>query len=153
MMSPSSDDDEILLARIREAARESGAMAEAVRRLARTAFATRAQDPSRLLARLSYDSLLEDAGSVRAAGGEDRRMVTFEAATLSVEIEVTGDRLLGQVVPPAPVAVEMMTLDGVAGRATADQEGCFTLPAPQPGPVRFGCRTGVELVLTDWIRL
>lgn len=153
MMSPSPADDEMLLARIRDAAGEPGAMAEAIRRLARTAYATRDRDPGRLLARLSYDSLLEDTGSVRGAGGEDRRVVTFAAPTLSVEIEVTGDRLLGQVVPPAPVAVEMMTPDGVVGRADADDEGCFTLPAPQSVPVRFGCRTGGELVLTDWVRL
>lgn len=153
MTSRSSDDDEILLAQIRKGAGESGAMAETIRRIARSAFATRARDPSRLLARLSYDSLLEETGSVRGAGGEDRRVVTFEAPTLSIEIEVTGERLLGQVVPPAEVAVEMMTPDGVAGRATADRLGCFTLPGPPLGPVRFGCRAGGELVLTDWVRL
>lgn len=152
MPSPHSNDDEVILARIREATAGTGALRETVRRAARKAFATRV-GTDRLLARLSYDSLLAAPGSVRDAGSADRRVVTFEAPGLSVEIEISGDRLLGQVAPPGPAEVEMMTPDGPLAHATANAWGCFTLPAPEPGPVRFGCRVEQGLVLTDWVRL
>jgi hypothetical protein len=153
MASPSSNEDEALLARIREATADAGPLRDAIRRVARSAFATRVGDPDRLLARLSYDSLVDGAGSVRDATAGDRRVVTFDAATLSVEIEISGERLLGQVVPPAPVEVEMVTPDGPLEATSADTYGCFTLAAPGPGAVRFSCRTEQGLVVTDWVRL
>ena len=153
MASRSFNGDEELLAPIREATADTSAMRDAIRRVARSAFATRVRDPNRLLARLSYDSLLHRAESVRDGGSADRRVVTFDAPTLSIEIEISGDRLLGQVVPPARADVEIMTPDGPLDRTSADAQGCFTLPAPDPGAVRFGCRTEQGLVLTDWVRL
>jgi hypothetical protein len=153
MASPSSNEDDVLFARIREATAGTGALRDTVRRVARAAFATRLPDADRLLARLSYDSLLHGAGSVRDGGSGDRRVVTFDAPTLSVEIEISGDRLLGQIVPPTPAEIELMSPDGPLDGACADALGCFTLAAPSPGAVRFGCRTREGLVLTDWVRL
>jgi hypothetical protein len=153
MTSPSSNEDEILFARIREATAGTGAIQDAIRRVAKAAFATRLPHADRLLARLTYDSLLEPAGSVRDAGSDDRRVVTFDAPTLSVEIEISGDRLLGQIVPPTPAEIELMSPDGPLDGTSADALGCFTLPAPSPGAVRFGCHTQQGLVLTDWVRL
>jgi hypothetical protein len=151
--SPSSGDDETLLSQIREVAGETEVMGDAMRRAAREAFRTRVRDAGRLLAQLSYDSVLDNMAIVRGPGSADRRIVTFDAPTLSVEVEITRDCLLGQVVPSSPAEIELMTLDGVVERVSADARGCFVLSTPQPGPIRFGCRTGGELVVTDWVRV
>lgn len=151
--SPPSGDDETLLAQIRAVAGETGAMRDAMRLAAREAFETRVREAGRLLAQLTYDSVLDNMAAVRGPGSADRRIVTFDAPTLSVEVEITGDRLLGQVIPSSPAEIELMTLEGVVERASTDTRGCFVLSAPQPGPVRFQCRTGGELVVTDWVRV
>ena len=153
MTPPSSGDDEILLARIREVAGETGAVRDAMRRAARKAFALRIREAGRQLAKLSYDSLVDGPAPVRGTAPEDRRQVTFEAPNLTIEVEISGDQLLGQIAPPSAAEIEVLTPEGVVGQATADAMGCFTVPAPQPGPVRFGCRTGGRLVHTDWVGL
>lgn len=153
MTPPSSGDDEVLLARIREVAGEIWAVRDAMRRTARKAFALRVREAGRQLAELRYDSLVDGPAAVRGAAPAERRQVTFEAPNLTIEVEISGDQLLGQVAPPSAVEIEVLTPEGVVGHATADAMGCFTLPAPRPGPVRLGCRTGEALVHTDWVQL
>jgi hypothetical protein len=78
--------------------------------------------------------------------------MTFEANSLSVEVELAEDKIVGQLVPPASGTVTVMTLDGVAGQAQTDTVGRFVLPRPSPRPVRFCCQAQVNLI-TDWVRV
>ncbi|MCO1659284.1 hypothetical protein [Pseudonocardia humida] len=88
------------------------------------------------LAAVAYDSLLDDgAAAARSVAGP--RIVTFEAGDLTVEVEVddrpSGRRLVGQLVPAQPAALELrqLTVDPSGAIATtADELGRFLLPMP-----------------------
>jgi len=101
-----------------------------------------------------YDSVLDDELHLRDGDqGGGPRIVAFEADSLSVEIELTDDQVVGQLVPPTAGEVRLVTLAGTASETTADSMGCFVLPRPAPGPVRFDCVVGGRSVVTDWVRL
>jgi hypothetical protein len=154
VMSGRWGDDEVLLAEIREAARRAGPVPDAVRRTARTAYRFRSDDSDRVLATISYDSALDSAVTTRAGEEGGPRIVVFTSESrLSVEVEVTDDRVVGQLIPARAGAVAIMTVDGVVAEAVADSMGCFFLPRPLPGPVRFRCDNESGTVLTDWVRL
>jgi hypothetical protein len=126
---------------------------EQIRRAARAAFASRAAERDRALAVISYDSVLDDGLALRGPESDDRRILAFDAGTVTVEVELTGDRMIGQLVPPMEGTVEVMTAEGTVGRTTADAVGCFTLGRPAPGPVRLRCEVASGVVVTDWVRL
>ena len=146
-------DDDDLLAEAARAARQVGPVPEGVRRAGRTAFRWRAADTGRTLARMRYDSVLDDELQLRAGEQGGPRIVTFEADSLSVEIELTDDQVVGQLVPPTAGEVRLVAVAGTASETTADAMGCFVLPRPAPGPVRFHCMVGDQTVVTDWVRL
>jgi hypothetical protein len=106
---------------------------------ARGLFAWRTVDAE--LADMAYDSLLDDDTALaRSTGGP--RIVTFEAGELTLEVEVDarpgGRRLVGQLVPAQPAALELRqpTLDPSGSIATtADEFGRFTLPMPAEATV------------------
>jgi len=150
MSRPWQDDDDLLADLVETADR--AALSDPVRRAARTAFARRAVGAGVRLAAVRYDSLL-DVLQLRGDLPNGQRIVTFESDELSVEVEIVGDRLIGQLVPPEAGRVEIETLDGVAGLTTTNALGCFELSKPAPGPVRFRCHVASGVVATDWIRL
>jgi hypothetical protein len=150
MSRPSQDDDEL----VTEMAEVTGSsvLPDSIRRAAVLAFARRSRSGGERLAKISYDSLL-DVFHFRGEVPAGKRIVTFEAESLSVDIETSGDDLVGQLVPPGPGRVEIMTLDGGWEETAADSFGCFLLARPAPGPVRFRCHTAAGTVVTDWVRL
>jgi hypothetical protein len=145
------DDDEL----VADLGRATGSapVPEPVLRAARAAFQRRRQGAAHVLARLEYDSVLDDGFVMRAGEPDDRRIVTFDSQTLSVEIELSTDRLVGQLVPPMPAEVELVSATATIGRTTADNMGCFSLERPPPGAVQFRCRVSAGLVFTDWVLL
>ena len=84
------------------------------------------------LAALTHDSLVDGVGS-GARYGEQPRILTFTAADLSVEVEVessgAGRRLVGQVVPPRVVSLELRAGEEV-WRTESDELGRFVLALP-----------------------
>ena len=96
-------------------------------------------------------SLLDEDVRLRAPDGP--RMVVFRSDSLTIDIAIDDDRLTGQIIPAGAGEVTMMTIEGVAGEATADEMGCFVLSPPAPGPTRFRCRIDGSEVFTDWLRL
>jgi hypothetical protein len=150
MMSQQWAADSEILADVGAALRSLGGAAEAVAAAGRAAFAHRLGSCGPPVAALGYDSLLEGP-QLRDATAP--RTLEFEAAALCLEIEVNQDRVRGQLIPPGAGTVEVITLDGPAGGTPTDDLGCFALPLPPPGPVRFRCRAGSAEILTDWVRL
>src|SRR5829696_4766803 len=126
------DDDRLLSEMVGEA--ERAALPDSIRRAARRAFAGRAAGRSGVLAEISYDSLL-DVFRVRGELPGGGRILSFEAGDLSVEVEILGEGVTGQLVPVAAGRVQMLTLDGVAAETTADALGRFVLARPGTGPV------------------
>lgn len=141
-------DDDRLLADLGAALRRAEPVPEAVLAGARAAFSWRTVDAE--LAALSYDSLLDDALLVRGADAPPR-ILEFTGRDMSVEVELTAEALVGQLVPPAPGEVVLLTSAGEVGRGTADEAGCFTLPLPPAGPVRLQCETASARLATEWV--
>jgi hypothetical protein len=149
-----SDDDLQLLARVREVYAEIDPVPSYVIAAAKAAIAWRSIDSE--LAELVEDTELTPASGVRS--GAAPRLVTFEADTLTVEVEIaeTGDRcrrLMGQLVPPSGGEVEIRNAERTQV-VEADDLGRFSAANVPPGPVSLVCRlrgTAERPVVTSWI--
>ena len=150
MTSQPWDEDKELLGAMTDAVRSLGHVPESVRKAGRAAFTHRTPAEA-ALASIDYDSLLDEDVRLRAPDGP--RMVVFRSDSLTIDIAIDDDRLTGQIIPAGAGEVTMMTIEGVAGEATADEMGCFVLSPPAPGPTRFRCRIDGSEVFTDWLRL
>jgi len=119
----------------------------------KAAFAWRDIDSE--LAELVYDSALEEelsAAPVRAERAHLRAM-TFTATDLTIEIEITGEALLGQVVPMQDGEVEVITHEGKAQTGLIDDIGGFTIRPLPVGPFRLNCRTAGGSISTSWLNI
>ncbi|GAA5052440.1 hypothetical protein [Streptomyces similanensis] len=145
---PGEFDDAVLEEELRRAAAVLDPVPAHLRQLAVEAYAL--HDLDARVAELTFDSLL-DALPVRGAL-DVPRMLTFQAGELTVDVEVTGDGLLGQVLPPQPAAVEVLHGPRPGARLVADDLGRFAGDAPPTGPFALRLRTGAEVVVTEWLR-
>ncbi|MEU3841050.1 hypothetical protein AB0E88_13575 [Streptomyces sp. NPDC028635] len=102
------------------------------------------------IAELTFDSLT-DALPVRGAT-DVPRMLTFQAGELTVDVEVGAEGLYGQVLPPQPAGVEVLTGPHAGAALTADTMGRFSSAAPPAGPFALRLRTGGEVIVTEWLR-
>jgi hypothetical protein len=148
-----SADDLSLLARLREAYAELDPLPPDVLGAARGALAWRTNDAE--LAELATDSLTESS-VIRSAGP---RLVSFEAESLTVQIEVscTGGnrRLVGQLAPPGPARVSVRSARG-EHTVEVDDLGRFTAEGIAPGPVSLLCRlpdSACRPIMTSWIAI
>jgi len=120
---------------------------------ARGAFSWRNIDAE--LAELTYDSLrsAEDALITRAETASVRAL-TFTSEHLTMELEIVGDTLLGQVVPAQRATITVQQDDGGRQLLDADEIGRFSVQPVPPGPFRLRCRTVTDIeALTGWIML
>jgi hypothetical protein len=106
------------------------------------------------LAELCEDSLLASAagGGIR---GTDTRLLTFEAPSVHVVVEVTdvGERrkLVGQVIP---VVAGELRIEHPAGSTTVavDAQGVFSAESVPCGPARIALTVpGGGAVVTSWV--
>lgn len=149
MTQPRWTDDDELLADLRAALGGSAPRSEREAEAARAAWTWRTVDAE--LATLSYDSLLDDRVVVRGTVSAPRSLV-FDAADLTVELEVTAGRVVGQLVPPGPGEVVLETETTQEGPVATDDAGCFTLATVAGTRVRLRCTTPATTVVTDWVR-
>lgn len=146
-------DDEELLEALSEATRARRIVSASFIETAKGAFAWHDIDAD--LAQLTYDSSHHlDAGSAVRSETASIRAMTFTSAHLSIELEVAGDSLLGQILPPQEGAIDVQTRAGAAVAAEIDGIGCFRVEPVPPGPFRLRCRTADGInILTGWITL
>jgi hypothetical protein len=150
---PESWDDEELLARLQQALQRRQSVPVEFVDAARNAYAWDNIDAE--LAQLTYDS---DHGAQLATPtrAEDAqiRALTFTSARLTIELEVTADAVLGQVVPMQTATLEVQTRSGEESAISTDEIGCFAIRPLPRSPFRLRCRAsgGVD-VLTGWITL
>ncbi|WP_155059329.1 hypothetical protein [Streptomyces blattellae] len=139
-----------LLDELRQAAAILDPVPAELRRSAVEAYALRDLDAR--LAELTFDSLV-DAIPVRGVT-DAPRMLTFRSGDVTVDVEVTGQGLLGQVLPPQSASIEVLSGRPAASPTTltADDLGRFTSDAPPAGPFALRLRTGGQLVVTEWLR-
>ena len=145
-------DEEFDHARLEDELRQATAVLDPVpaelRRIAVEAYAL--HDLDARIAELTFDSLT-DAVPVRGAP-DVPRMLTFHTGGLTVDVEVTEDGLMGQLLPPQPAAVEVLHGPRAGVLLTADDMGRFAGDAPPTGPFALRLRTGGEVVVTEWLR-
>lgn len=151
----STRDDDALAEELRQLLRRVDPVPPEVVDAARVSIGWRTLEAD--LADLISDSLLTTA-DVR--GGEQPRLLSFQAGDRIVEIEVSALdgrlRILGQLVPVQPARVRVEQPTG-AVEVVADQLGRFAIEDLPVGPTRFVCQpldpagepVGTEVV-TQW---
>ncbi len=151
MTEPRWAQDEPLLADLK-AALAAGAPDQAAVEAGRAAFAWRTID--RELATLAHDSLMAETSGVRGGVTAPRSLV-FEGAELSLELEVVGRRVTGQLVPGARADVVVRSPAGEVARATTDDDGWFGVDVDADGDVvvRLECTTADATLVSDWVTL
>ncbi|TNM38592.1 hypothetical protein FHP29_15280 [Nocardioides albidus] len=152
------NDDE-LMALLGEAVADETAVSERRRTAARAAFTWRSVDAE--LAELLHDSALEAGAAVRSGpGGAEPRTLSFGHSGLTLEIEVDGEVLLGQVIGTGeaasasePASVLLERPDADAQSAETDAGGFFRLEGVRSGTVRFVVEQGGWSLTTPWVTL
>jgi hypothetical protein len=120
---------------------------EHVRELGQAAFAW--FEPAAALATLTSESIATPSG-VR---GGDTRLLTFAGARISVEIEICGQEIVGQLAPPSPAEVILRSPAGERGTRT-DEAGVFALSGVPAGVVSLLFHLAdATSVVTSWIRV
>ena len=146
-------DDEQLMAALGEAMRAREAVPASFIQTGKNAYAWHNIDAE--LAQLTYDSA-SDLGLAAAVRSETAtiRALTFTSDHLSIEVEVTEDSLVGQVVPVRAGTIEVQAKEAVTGTIPVDEVGCFAVsPKPaSPFRLRYRADDGTEVV-TGWITL
>lgn len=145
------DSDDELMDELREALADRAAVPPEFIAIARSAYAWHHIDAE--LAQLVYDSR-DDAELSASLRSETAviRALTFAAPLFSIEVEVTDDALLGQLVPPQPGTVEVQALTGECADAEIDEVGCFAVEPKPDGRFRLRFHTsGQPDVLTGWL--
>ena len=145
-------DDDTLLAALRTAVEAREAVPDAFVRAGKNAYAW--HNIAAELARLSYDSQLDDAQAVLRSETASIRALTFQSAHFAIEVEVTDHALFGQFVPPQPGTAEILTRSGQTVTAPIDDVGCFVFGPIPDGPLRLRCHTETQAeVRTGWVTL
>ena len=75
----------------------------------------------------------------------------FHGERLSVEIEIDQAGIIGQLTPPQPGQVTLLTAGGPQATTQTDEFGCFAFPDPPSGPLRLECRLGADHFVTEWV--
>jgi len=146
-------DDDRLLAALGQALKAREAVPSWFIETGKNAFAWHNIDAE--LAQLTYDSE-QDQRAVAVLRSETAsiRALTFTSAHLSVELEVTGNSLLGQLLPAREGELEIHTRAGEISTTDVDEIGCFSVDPIPDSPFRLRCQTADGTgVLTGWITI
>lgn len=82
------------------------------------------------------------------------RALTFTSGRLTIELEVTIEALVGQIIPMRAVTIAVETRGGAASGVTSDDVGCFAIRPVPSGVFRLRCLAPLTLnVLIGWITL
>lgn len=150
---PDSWDDEELMAALKEALASYQSVPPEFIEAGRNAFAWHNIDAE--IAQLTYDSAAyrDTVPSMRSESASIRAL-TFTSAHLTIELEVSEDSLLGQVIPPRQGTIEVHIRTGVITAIGVDELGYFTIRRPPDSPFQLHWQTsdGPDIV-TGWITL
>jgi hypothetical protein len=152
------NDDEGLGAALAEALAERTAVPASMVDAGKAAFAWHGVDAE--LAELRYDSAVgaPDAGYAAATRATENRpdtgtlrTLTFAAERLTVELDITADAILGQLIPAGAGRAELRTGD-TTKTVEIDEDGWFTIRPIPTTQFRLRCTTqDGQAALTPWI--
>lgn len=150
-------DDDALMALLDEAVKEADAVPDRRREAARAAFTWRSVDDE--LAELLHDSALDAGAAVRSSAGAPRSLA-FGRSGLTLEVEVDGDQVLGEVIATGdaasaegPASVTLQRPDTPDVTTTVDAAGFFRFAGVETGAVRFVVEHGGWSLTTPWVNL
>lgn len=145
------DDDERLLAELDAALRARAAVPDELVQTGKEMFGWRLIDAE--LAALTFDSTSAEGSRTLATvrGQAPPRALSFHSDRLNIEVEISGDGLRGQIIPPRRATVEVDDGTDPRPRVRCDSDGWFSLP-PTAGRFRMTVRADGFAVRTEWIR-
>ncbi len=138
------DDDTALLADLAAALTEGDAVPSRIAEAGRQAFAWRSID-----AELAQLTVQQESAVVRA-GPDSPLTLSFEAGPLTIEIEISGSTLRGQLAPPQPGTVEIVGGSSTSRQVSAAADGYFVVENLPATSIRLRVRTLDREVLTPW---
>ena len=150
---PDSWGDEEIMTALKEALASRQSIPPEFIEAGRSAFAWHNIDAE--IAQLTYDSAFH-AGAVPATRSEiaSIRALTFTSEHLTIELEVSEDLLLGQVIPARNGTIEVHTRAGVITTIPVDELGYFTVRRAPDSPFRLQWQTSDSPdIVTGWITL
>jgi len=152
VVAQAGDDYEQLFTATRDALSARRAVPEEFIEAAKNAFTWRTIDAE--LAQLTYDSSRAAGPAATRSETASVRALTYTSARLTIELEVTADSLLGQVVPAQLFTVEVQSRSGPDRTLRSDDIGCFAVHPRPASPFRLRCQApgGLDAV-TGWITL
>jgi len=143
--------DEQLLAELREALNTADQVPDGFVAAGKAAFAWRTVDAE--LAALAQEATDADALAGVRAERAAVRALSFLASDISIELEVTPDALLGQLVPARSGTIEVQAQDGSRQTVTVDKSGWFAIRPLPSAMFRLHLQTANDNVITEWVRL
>jgi hypothetical protein len=148
-MDPTDDDE--LLAELGAAMRGVAQVPARFVAVGKSAFAFRGISAE--IAALTHDSAGAELAGTRAESAA-LRSLTFVASELAIELEVTADALVGQVVPPRAGEIELVGPNGPIASIAVDEVGWFAIQPAPSGPIRLHLRmSDGESIRTEWTTL
>ncbi|HEU5267634.1 MAG TPA: hypothetical protein VFU35_13085 [Jatrophihabitans sp.] len=111
--------------------------------------ATRGYD----LAELAFDSLLDEAVTVRGPGLAGSRELVFDADEATLRLEVGADLLRCRVEPAAEASLALTTSRGESIPFRSRGGGVYELADPPSGAARLELRSAAAHLATSWIHL
>jgi hypothetical protein len=146
-------DDDALLAGLKQALGARRAVPPEFVETGKNAFAWHNIDAE--LASLTYDSALDsDRTLVLRAESASVRALTFSSPHLTIELEVTPDALVGQVIPAQAMTVTVQPRTGEETELATDEIGCFSIQPIPAVTFRLHCQAAGDIdVVTGWITL
>jgi hypothetical protein len=146
-------DDEELLAALREALAEYESVPPEFIEAGKNAFAW--HNINAELARLTYHSIRhQDVSSSIRSETAWIRALAFTSAHLTIELEITEDSLLGQVIPADEGAMEVQTRADAVTTLPVDAVGYFAIRPIPDSPFRLRWHaTNAPDIMTGWITL
>jgi hypothetical protein len=143
--------DEQLFIELHEALRTAERVPDEFITAGKAAFAWRTVDAE--LAALAEEFTADEALAGVRAEHAAVRALSFHASNISIDLEVTSDALLGQLVPPRPGQIEVQGQDSTRHTATVDETGWFAVRPLPSSMFRLHLRTATDNVITEWVAL
>ena len=148
-MNERSDDE--LMTALAEAVAEGDELTDRRRADAQAAFTWRTVDEE--LMELLHDSSLEAGAAVRSAGETTERVLSFGVGEITLELELDGDVVIGQVLPGQLGTVALQRIDAESRTFATDEAGFFRIQGVTPGLARFVVTVSNETLTTTWVHL
>jgi hypothetical protein len=101
------------------------------------------------LAMLIFDS--EHSPALTRADTAMLRGLTFTSPTVTIQLELSADGVMGQVDPATEVLIEVLDDDGVVASGTSDDLGFFRIDTVPRGRFRLRCHGAGLDVVTSWV--